>query len=173
MRICGASAVSPYWRPRFVPLNPGRPRYRNKAQFPLVQTPDGVRAGFYASRSHRVIPCEDCLLQPEIFSEIVQFLEKFIDRFHIPVYEEATGKGLVRHLYLRRGEVSGEVMLCLVINGSELPHCGQFVNAVTARFPEISSIILNINREKTNVVLGRKKPPALWERSHLRHPLRG
>ena len=155
----------------FVP-SPREARYRNKAQFPLVQTPDGVRAGFYASRSHRVIPCEDCLLQPEIFSEIVHFLEKFIDRFHIPVYEEATGKGLVRHLYLRRGEVSGEVMLCLVINGSEFPHCGQFVNAVTARFPEISSIILNINREKTNVVLGRKNR-LLYGKDHISDTLCG
>ncbi|MEI3581042.1 MAG: hypothetical protein V8Q30_14255 [Acutalibacteraceae bacterium] len=109
--------------------------YRNKAQYPLTQTETGVRGGFFASRSHRVIPYEDCALQPPVFGEILRFVEQFLDRYHIPVYDEETGTGLVRHVYLRQGAVSGELMLCLVLNGSELPHCSQFVNRITEQFP--------------------------------------
>ena len=136
--------------------SPAECHYRNKAQYPFTQTEDGARGGFYASRSHRVIPYSGCALQPEIFGEILRFVEEFIDRYHIPVYDEENHRGLIRHLYLRRGEVSGEILLCLVINGAELPHCGQFVSSVTARFPAIASIVLNLNRERTNVILGRK-----------------
>lgn len=130
--------------------------YRNKAQYPIAQTAQGARGGFYASRSHRVIPYSGCALQPAVFGEILQFVEQFIDQYHIPIYDEERHQGLVRHVYLRRGEVSGEIMLCLVINGTELPHCGQFVRALTQQFPQVVSIQLNINREKTNVILGRK-----------------
>lgn len=93
-----------------------------------------------------VIPYEDCALQPPVFGEILRFVEQFLDRYHIPVYDEETGTGLVRHVYLRQGAVSGELMLCLVLNGSELPHCSQFVNRITEQFPELASIMLNINR---------------------------
>lgn len=140
--------------------------YRNKAQYPLTQTETGVRGGFFASRSHRVIPYEDCALQPPVFGEILRFVEQFLDRYHIPVYDEETGTGLVRHVYLRQGAVSGELMLCLVLNGSELPHCSQFVNRITEQFPELASIMLNINRERTNVILG-KKSRLIYGKDHI------
>lgn len=146
--------------------------YRNKAQYPLTQTKTGVRGGFFASRSHRVIPYEDCALQPPVFGEILRFVEEFLDQYHIPAYDETTGTGLVRHVYLRQGTVSGELMLCLVINGSELPHCSQFVNRITDRFPELASIMLNINRERTNVILG-KKNRLIYGKDHITDTLCG
>ena len=146
--------------------------YRNKAQYPLTQTETGVRGGFFASRSHRVIPYEDCALQPPVFGEILRFVEQFLDRYHIPVYDEETGTGLVRHVYLRQGAVSGELMLCLVLNGSELPHCSQFVNRITEQFPKLASIMLNINRERTNVILG-KKSRLIYGKDHITDTLCG
>lgn len=146
--------------------------YRNKAQYPLTRTETGVRGGFFASRSHRVIPYEDCALQPPVFGEILRFVEQFLDQYHIPVYDEETGTGLVRHVYLRQGAVSGELMLCLVLNGSELPHCSQFVNRITEQFPELASIMLNINRERTNVILG-KKSRLIYGKDHITDTLCG
>lgn len=109
-----------------------------------------------ARRSHRIVPHEDCLLQPELFSHIRRCVVDFINRHSISVYDEQSHKGLVRALFLRRGEVTGEVMLCLVQNGKTLPKQEAFVAELRARFPEISTILLNENTRRTNVVLGEK-----------------
>ncbi len=128
-------------------------RYRNKAQYPVGQ--DG-KSGFYAFHSHRIIPCDDCKLQPQIFSEITAFCEEWIRTNNISIYDESCHKGLLRHIYIRIAEKTDEIMLTLVINGDTLPHSDCLISAITDKFPNIKSIHLNINKADTNVILGDK-----------------
>lgn len=130
-------------------------RYRNKVQYPLFTAPDGsIRAGFYAGRSHRAIPCDDCLLQPELLNRIADSFCQLLTRFHISAYDEAAHRGLVRHLYLRHAVTTGRVMVCIVCNGRKLPHAEKICSELTALHPEIESIVLNVNTQKTNVITG-------------------
>jgi len=132
-------------------------RYRNKAQYPVCADKDGRAIyGFYASHSHRIIPCEDCLLQPDIFGKIVAETMEYINRNKIPPYDEKTGKGLVRHIYLRQGYHSGEIMLCLVVTKAEKGLFRPFAEAITAHYPEIKTVVLNINGKNTNVIMGER-----------------
>ena len=129
-------------------------RYRNKAQFPVNQ--EG-KAGFYAFHSHRIIPCCDCMLQPTEFTEIIKICEKWIIENNISIYSEDSGKGLLRHIYLRKAELTGEIMVTFVINGDSLPFTDMLVLALTDYLGEdLKSVQLNINKENTNVILGNK-----------------
>ena len=134
--------------------SPAHERYRNKAQYPFGKDENGCFTGFFAPRSHTVIPCGDCPLQPHIFAEIAHSVCRFADRHNIPVYEEATGQGLLRHLYLRQAAKDDSVMLCLVINGERLPHAEEFLRQITGEFPAVSTILLNHNTRRDNVILG-------------------
>ncbi|MDD3193970.1 MAG: 23S rRNA (uracil(1939)-C(5))-methyltransferase RlmD [Oscillospiraceae bacterium] len=135
--------------------SPAQSGYRNKAQYPVRRGADGrVQIGFFAPRSHRVIENLFCDLQPRFFGEILKWIQHFLEEYQISVYDEDTHRGLVRHLFLRWGEKTGETMVCLVVNGQSLPHASTFVQQLTAAFPQIVSIQLNINPAKTNVILG-------------------
>lgn len=130
-------------------------RYRNKAQYPVRRAADGKLAvGFFAAKSHRVLACADCPLQNPAFALIVAEIRAFCEAHEIPAYDEETGHGLLRHIYLRIGEATGEVMLCLVLCGKSLPHADEFVARITEKFPAVVSVFLNHNEENTNVVLG-------------------
>lgn len=130
--------------------------YRNKAQYPVGNGKNGMIAGFYAGSSHRIVSAERCSLQPAIFSRILSFITSFCDEKKIKAYDEATGKGLLRHIYLRRGSVSGEVMVTLVVNAKKLPFEDELARKLTQAFPEAVSVMFNENTEATNVVLGEK-----------------
>ena len=130
--------------------------YRNKAQYPVGLTKNGITAGFYASKTHNIIPAEGCALQHPSFGAIVAWICRFATAHGWTAYDEKTGKGLLRHLYLRVGEKTGEVMVCLVINGKKLPDRDEFVSALTREFPAASSLLLNVNEKNTNVVLGKE-----------------
>ena len=137
--------------------SPTEREYRNKAQYPVALDKNGeYLIGFYAPKSHRVTEASDCPLAPKIFSEILEALRAFFKEYGISVYDETACEGLLRHIYLRRGEVSGEVLLTLVINGEKLPKADVITKRLTERFPEIVGILLNINKEATNVILGEK-----------------
>ncbi|MBR2282821.1 MAG: 23S rRNA (uracil(1939)-C(5))-methyltransferase RlmD [Ruminococcus sp.] len=131
-------------------------RYRNKAQYPLAVHDGRAVCGFFAPRSHRVIPIDDCPLQPELFSRIVRHILAYINNSGLTVYDEATGKGLLRHIYLRRGNYSGEVMVCIVAAGDCSRQLSGLCSELVQDFPEIRSIVLNINPERTNVILGSR-----------------
>ena len=131
-------------------------RYRNKAQYPVAKTKAGVCAGFYAAKTHNVIPIKDCKIQNETFAPIVDFVCKFADKHSISVYDEKSGKGLLRHIYLRSADVTGEIMLCLVLSGEKMPFEDTFAAEIKEKFPSIVSIMINKNTENTNVVLGEK-----------------
>ena len=128
--------------------------YRNKAQYPVRQTKNGMKAGFFAAKTHDLIPADRCMLQPEIFSEIVEFTLDFATKNGVLAYDEETGKGILRHIYIREGKETGELMLCLVINADKLPKSELFAKAVMEKFPRIVSVMVNINKKNTNVILG-------------------
>ena len=130
-------------------------RYRNKVQFPVGVDKNGVPCiGFYAGRTHRIVPCPDCKLQPGVLNEIGNALCAFFAQQGIRPYDEQSGKGLVRHIFLRRGAHSGQIMVCLVCTRAKLPHAEQLCTALREQFPTISTILLNVNAKNTNVILG-------------------
>lgn len=135
--------------------SPDADRYRNKVQFPVGIDKNGVPCiGFYAGRTHRIVPCPDCKLQPSVLNEIGNALCAFFAQQGIRPYDEQSGKGLVRHIFLRRGAHSGQIMVCLVCTRAKLPHAEQLCTALRGQFPAISTILLNVNAKSTNVILG-------------------
>ncbi len=129
-------------------------RYRNKAQFPIGKDKEGnIIAGFYASRTHSIIPVTDCMLGVTQNKEILDAVISYMKECHIEPYDETSGKGLIRHVLIRYGFTTKEIMVCLIINGKKLPA----QNVLVKKLQEISgmtSISININRNKTNVILG-------------------
>lgn len=131
--------------------------YRNKAQYPFGESKDGeVISGFYAKRSHRVIASTYCELQPAIFAEIQQDVLKFVKENSLSIYNEETKKGLLRHLYLRHGEQTGELMVCLVVISFDVPKLDPLIDILVKKYPMIKSIVLNKNSADTNVILGQE-----------------
>lgn len=130
--------------------------YRNKAQYPVRATKDGLRAGFFANKTHSIVSSAHCALEPDIFGDIVTKICDFATKNNISAYDEESGRGVLRHIYLRRGEISGEIMLCLVINADQLPKSEALVKFVKANIPEVTTLLLNVNKKSTNVILGEK-----------------
>lgn len=136
--------------------SPACARYRNKAQFPIRSLGGRPRAGFFSPRSHRLVPIDDCKLQPAFFRDITAAFLDWMEAFSVPAYDEAAHTGLVRHLYLRHGEASGEVMVCPVVNGQSVPHADALVSRLREACPQVSSVVLGHNTRRTNVILGER-----------------
>ena len=136
--------------------SPKETRYRNKAQYPIAIVGGEYKVGFFAPKSHRVTPVSDCPLTPEVFSEICAELCDYFEENQLSVYDEVSGKGLLRHVYLRRGEISGEILVTLVINGESLKNEENLVKRICEKFPSVVGILINKNTESTNVVLGKE-----------------
>lgn len=130
--------------------------YRNKLQMPVAKQDAKTVCGFFSERSHRVIPVERCALQPELFAEITEFVTQKADELRISVYNEEKHEGVLRHIYLRRGHYSGEVCLCLVAR-RKVPEFTRLAKAVAELFPQVTGVVLNLNRERTNVILGEEE----------------
>lgn len=128
--------------------------YRNKAQYPVGFDRE-LKIGFYALHTHRIVNCENCLLQPELFSKIVAVIRKLTVEFGVSVYNGETGEGLLRHIYIRQASVTKQTMVCLVINGEKIPAEKQLVERLT-ELPDIKSIVLNLNKKDSNVILGEE-----------------
>ena len=132
-------------------------RYRNKAQYPVGRGKDGqLTAGFYAGRTHSLIPAPglDCLLGCQENKELLKIILDFMKEYKIKPYDEAAHQGLVRHVLLRKGFSSGGLMVCLVINGEELPHGGELAERL--REAGVSSVSYSVNTERTNVIMGTR-----------------
>lgn len=136
-------------------------RYRNKAQVPFGIEQGKVVAGFYAPGSHQIIDMESCLIQHESNDQAIAKVKRLAAELHIPVYDEATHTGVLRHVMVRVGVETGEMMIVLVTNGEKLPHSSELVARLTEAFPHLASLIQNINPKRTNVILGRKNK-VLW-----------
>ena len=135
--------------------------YRNKAQYPVRIENGMLTAGFYAYKSHRVVPCAECRLQNEVFAEGLKAFEIWVKENSITAYDEKTGKGFLRHIYFRIGAGTGEVMACAVINGKKMPAALRLCELLRNYVPGLAGVLYNINTEDTNVILG-KKFVTLW-----------
>jgi len=130
--------------------------YRNKAQYPVGRVEGELRVGFYAKRSHDIIDSPECLIQNEASARVRAIIKEFVIGRDISTYDETTGKGLLRHIMIRSGFKTGELMVVLVVNGKTLPYREELVEALIGNIPQIKSIVLNVNRENTNVILGKR-----------------
>ncbi len=136
-------------------------RYRNKAQFPIGTNKEGkLVCGFYAGRTHSIINNTDCVLGVEENEEILNIILDFMKDEKIPAYKEETGEGLVRHVLIRKGFSTGELMVCLVVNGKTIPNADKLVEKLT-KIKGMHSISYSVNMEKTNVIMG-KRIVRLW-----------
>lgn len=130
--------------------------YRNKAEYPITACKTGLCGGFYAQKTHRVVPADACSLQPAVFDAILRETCRFFAARGVKAYREEDGTGLLRHLYLRHGAGSGEIMVCPVINGERLPDEAEYVAMLREKFPQVMSVLVNQNEKRTNVVLGAR-----------------
>lgn len=141
-------------------------RYRNKAQFPVGYDRDGnICFGFYAARSHSIIPVEDCMLGVESNKEILKIVKAWMEDFGIRPYDETTGEGLLRHVLIRYGFSTEEIMVCLVINGKKLPQKESLCERLRAVYG-MTSISFNVNMENTNVILG-SHTECIWGQPYI------
>ena len=131
-------------------------RYRNKAQYPVGTDKNGKPVtGFYAGRTHNIIPNTDCLLGREKNKDILEEVLSFMEKKGIAAYDEESGKGIIRHILIREGFKTGEVMVCIIANADKIPYEEELGEMLFA-MPGIKSVVLNINKENTNVILGNK-----------------
>ena len=136
-------------------------RYRNKVQFPI----SGTAIGFYAARTHTVTDVEDCLLQPLSAARLRRVLARYMKTYSVPAYDERTGHGLLRHLYVRTNR-AGESLCCLLVNGTALPHEAELVEALRKAEPQLKGVVLGINQKRNNVILGDRYR-TLWGEDYL------
>lgn len=140
--------------------------YRNKAQFPVGINKDGqIITGFYAGRTHSIIDTRHCYIQAPANEEIMETVRAWMEAYQIQPYDETTGKGLIRHILTRVGFKTGEIMVCLVVNGKNLPYSESLVQALV-QMNGMTSISMNINQENTNVILGNEVVP-LWGQNYI------
>ena len=138
--------------------------YRNKAQFPFGTDKNGnIITGFYAGRTHSIIKNTSCCLGIEENELILKIMLKFMEENNIKAYDEVTHKGLVRHVLIRKGFKTGEIMVCVIINGDKLPHAEKLINEL-CKIDGMKSITLNVNKEKTNVIMGTEIIPVWGEK---------
>lgn len=128
--------------------------YRNKVAIPFGVRQGKVVAGFYASQSHHIIDMDDCFIQHPVMNRVISKIKEFVKMYRIPVYDERKHQGILRHVVLRMGVNTGEMMVVFVLNGDQLPYEDEIIHALREQFPQIESILLNQNTKKTNVILG-------------------
>lgn len=140
--------------------------YRNKAQFPVGTDKNGrIITGFYAGRTHQIIPNRDCALGAPVNREVLDVVIDFMETYHVTAYDEKSGEGLVRHILIRCGFATGEVMVCLVLNGRSLPHA-EVLTEKLSKIRGMTGITLNCNTERSNVILG-KETRTIWGQPYI------
>ena len=131
-------------------------RYRNKAQFP-IQKVDGVPViGFYKKKSHDIIPTNQCIIQHDVNDKIIKIIKTYIRAYKVSIYDEKTHTGVLRHLVTKVGFTTKEVRVVLVANGRKLPYLNELASVLKENIPGFKTLVVNVNREKTNVILGNE-----------------
>ena len=140
--------------------------YRNKAQFPVGTDKDGkMITGFYAGRTHSIVDNRKCYLGVELNEQILDLVMEHCEKYQIPAYDEASGTGFLRHVLIRFGFTTKEIMVCLILNGKKLPYQEELA-ARLAEIPGMTSITINVNTQRTNVILGREILP-VWGQTYI------
>ena len=142
--------------------------YRNKAQFPVRRNKDGrIVTGFFAGRTHALVESDHCCIQAKVNDDILKIVKDYMTKYNVEPYDEELHQGLVRHILTRVGFVTGEIMVCIILNGTAkyLPNAEELVDSLKA-IPRMTSIVVNVNREKTNKILG-DKVTTLWGKDYI------
>lgn len=129
--------------------------YRNKAQYPVASRKGRVYAGFFRAGTHEVVENSRCLILPEESDRVKDAVVDYANQYRIPAYDELSHTGLLRHIYVRRGAVSGQVLVCLVVNGRKLPHVPELLERLK-QIPGFTTLVLSVNTRKGNAVLGEE-----------------
>ena len=129
--------------------------YRNKAQYPVSSKKGRAYAGFFRAGTHDVVENSRCLILPRETDAVKDTVVDYVNQYHIPAYDEIAHKGLLRHIYVRRGAVSGQILVCLVCNGERIPHVPELVERLK-KIPGFTTLVLSVNTKKGNAVLGDK-----------------
>ena len=129
--------------------------YRNKAQYPVAQAKGRAYAGFFRAGTHRVVENSRCRILPEETDTVKDVVIDYVNHFRVPVYDEASHTGLLRHIYVRRGAVSGQILVCLSCNGEKLPRVEALLDRLK-KIPGFTTLVLSVNTKKGNAVLGDK-----------------
>lgn len=129
--------------------------YRNKAQYPVSEDKNGIHIGFYSLGSHKIVDCDDCIIGSKKNKLITDTIKKLMEANHIPAYNETNGKGLIRHIVIRDGYFTDEIMVCIVVNDKKFDYKEQFVSALS-KIEGVKSIVVNYNTVKSNVILGNR-----------------
>ena len=141
-------------------------QYRNKAQFPFGTDKNGeVVTGFYAGRTHSIISNTKCYLGVDENEQILEIILAHLKKYNIPAYDEQTGKGLLRHVLIRKGFTTGELMVCLILNGTSMPEVKALVAELT-KIPGMTSITINVNTKQTNVIMGQEMR-SVWGQDYI------
>ncbi len=138
-------------------------RYRNKAQVPFGVQKGKVAAGFYAPRTHQIVDMDACLIQHELNDQVIRKVKKLAQRLKTPIYDEQKHRGILRHVMVRTGFYTGELMIVLVTNGRKIPHREKWIEELRREFPRLKSLMQNIHHKQSNVVLGPENQ-VLWGR---------
>lgn len=146
--------------------------YRNKAQYPVAPGEHRMMIGFYAPRSHRVVEQHHCALQPQEFGAIVDIIAKWAKKSGVLAYDETEGKGLLRHIFIRKADSTGEIMVGLVCTSGKIPNPDMLVSELRKNVENLASVMVNINRERTNVILGGSEF-VLWGKNSITDELCG
>ncbi|MBQ6430350.1 MAG: 23S rRNA (uracil(1939)-C(5))-methyltransferase RlmD [Oscillospiraceae bacterium] len=135
--------------------------YRNKAQFPVAPAKNGLEAGFFKKGTHELIPVDRCLIQPPCADLAKQVVLQWARTYRVSAYDEESGKGLLRHIFVRHAEATGEILVCLVVNGAKLPREAELVELLRQRVEGLKSVALNVNTRRGNAILG-EETRILW-----------
>lgn len=128
--------------------------YRNKAQYPVGAKDDKIITGFYRARSHDIIPIDCCLIQTELADDLAKCVRDWMQEYHVAPYNETSHTGLIRHIYVRSGFATGQVLLCLIVKSPKLPAVGELIQAARKTVPGLCGVVLNINKKTGNAILG-------------------
>ena len=140
--------------------------YRNKAQFPFGTDKNGeIVTGFYAGRTHSIISNTNCYLGVEENEQILKLILAHLKKYNIPAYDEQTGKGLLRHVLIRKGFTTGELMVCMILNGTRMPEVKELVDELI-KIPGMTSITINVNTKQTNVIMGQEMK-SVWGQDYI------
>ena len=128
--------------------------YRNKAQYPVARKNGKAYAGFFKEGTHEVVQMDRCRILPEETDRVKSIVIDYVNKYNVPVYDESTHRGLLRHIYVRHAEATEQVLVCLVVNGERLPHEDDLVDTLRRAVPGLRSVVLNTNTRSGNAVLG-------------------
>jgi 23S rRNA (uracil1939-C5)-methyltransferase len=130
-------------------------KYRNKTQVPFGMIHDQIVAGFYQEGTHDIIDMDGCAIQDQTTDDIINYMKILVKQYHLSTYDEISHRGILRHVIVRYGYTTREYMVTLVVTTTNIPHLNDLINDLTNKFPQIKSIVLNVNDRRTNTILGR------------------